>query len=62
MVSDRSARVVARGQRDFACTLVGQGVFGITLGRVWREVEGDLVVLPAVRASDGFVFISEDVD
>jgi DNA-binding transcriptional MerR regulator len=33
----------------------GQGVFGIALGRVWREVEGDLAVLPAVRAEDGFV-------
>ena len=33
----------------------GQGVFGIALGRVWREVEGDLEVLPAVRADDGFV-------
>jgi len=31
----------------------GQGVFGIALGRVWREVEGDLAVLPAVRADDG---------
>jgi DNA-binding transcriptional MerR regulator len=29
----------------------GQGVFGIALGRVWREVEGDLAVLPAVRTS-----------
>jgi DNA-binding transcriptional MerR regulator len=35
----------------------GQGVFGIALGRVWREVEGDLAVLPAVRAEDGFVAI-----
>ncbi len=33
----------------------GQGVFGIALGRVWREVEGDLAVLPAVRAEDGLV-------
>jgi DNA-binding transcriptional MerR regulator len=32
----------------------GQGVFGIALGRVWREVEDDLAVLPAVRAEDGF--------
>ncbi len=36
---------------------VGQGVFGIALGRVWREVEGDLAVLPAVRAEDGFVAV-----
>ena len=32
----------------------GQGVFGIALGRVWREVEGDLAVLPGVRA-DGLM-------
>jgi DNA-binding transcriptional MerR regulator len=29
----------------------GQGVFGIALGRVWREVEGSLSELPAERAS-----------
>ena len=28
----------------------GQGVFGIALGRVWREVEGTLADLPAERA------------
>jgi DNA-binding transcriptional MerR regulator len=33
----------------------GQGVFGIALGRVWREVEGDLAELPAVRSEDGLV-------
>lgn len=38
----------------------GQGVFGIALGRVWREVEGDLAVLPAVRAEDGFVAVIQD--
>jgi DNA-binding transcriptional MerR regulator len=32
----------------------GQGVFGIALGRVWREVEGTLADLPAERA-DGAV-------
>jgi hypothetical protein len=32
-------------------------VFGIALGRVWREVEGDLAVLPAVRAEDPFVAV-----
>jgi hypothetical protein len=32
----------------------GQGMFGIALGRIWREVEGDLVVLPAVQAEEGF--------
>ncbi len=28
----------------------GQGVFGIALGRVWREVEGTLADLPAENA------------
>lgn len=27
----------------------GQGVFGIALRRIWREVEGDLAVLPGIR-------------
>ncbi len=27
----------------------GQGVFGIALGRVWREVEGELAALPSER-------------
>jgi DNA-binding transcriptional MerR regulator len=30
----------------------GQGVFGIAVGRVVREVEGSLAVLPAERATD----------
>ena len=28
----------------------GQGVFGIAVGRVWREVEGELAELPGERA------------
>jgi DNA-binding transcriptional MerR regulator len=28
----------------------GQGVFGIAVGRVWREVEGELAHLPSERA------------
>ena len=39
----------------------GQWVFGIALGRVWREVEGDLAVLPAVRAEDGLVAVNPGV-
>jgi DNA-binding transcriptional MerR regulator len=31
----------------------GQGVFGIALGKVWREVEGTLAELPAEKTSDG---------
>jgi len=30
----------------------GQGVFGIAVGRVWREVEGELALLPGERADD----------
>jgi DNA-binding transcriptional MerR regulator len=30
----------------------GQGVFGIAVGRVWREVEGELAELPSERAED----------
>ncbi|HMT31153.1 MAG: MerR family transcriptional regulator [Actinomycetales bacterium] len=30
----------------------GQGVFGIALGRVWREVEGSLSELPSERAEE----------
>ena len=28
----------------------GQGVFGIAIGKVWREVEGELAQLPSERA------------
>ncbi len=31
----------------------GQGVFGIAVGRVWREVEGELSALPAERLGTG---------
>ena len=30
----------------------GQGVFGIAVGRVWREVEGSLAELPGERVGD----------
>ena len=30
----------------------GQGVFGIAVGRVWREVEGELASLPSERPED----------
>ena len=38
----------------------GQGVFGIALGRVWQEVEGNLAELPAVRAEDGLLSVGQD--
>jgi DNA-binding transcriptional MerR regulator len=40
----------------------GQGVFGIALGRVWREVEGDHAVLPGVRATDGAIDVDQASD
>ena len=30
----------------------GQGVFGIAIGGVWREIEGSLAELPSERAAD----------
>ena len=33
----------------------GQGVFGIAVGRVWREVEGSLSALPTERAEEEVV-------
>ena len=33
----------------------GQGVFGIAVGRVWREVEGSLAELPLERSDRTFV-------
>ena len=38
----------------------GQGVFGIALGRVWQELEGNLAELPAVRAEDGLLTVGHD--
>jgi DNA-binding transcriptional MerR regulator len=56
--------LMSDGESVYECTSAGevvdllqggQGVFGIALGRIWREIEGDLAVLPAVRTADGFV-------
>ncbi len=38
----------------------GQGVFGIAVGRVWREVEGTLAALPSERADDDGIVTSAD--
>ncbi|MCE0539477.1 MerR family transcriptional regulator [Kineosporia rhizophila] len=38
----------------------GQGVFGIAVGRVWREVEGTLAELPAERAGDDTAMVAGD--
>lgn len=41
----------------------GQGVFGIAVGRVWREVEGELAALPSERAEqeDGAVVAGDEL-
>jgi DNA-binding transcriptional MerR regulator len=38
----------------------GQGVFGIAVGRVWREVEGSLAQLPGERPGEEFVEHPDD--
>ena len=38
----------------------GQGVFGIAVGRVWREIEGELAKLPSERADDAVVEHPDD--
>ena len=38
----------------------GQGVFGIAVGRVWREVEGSLAELPSERI-DGTPTVAPEV-
>ena len=38
----------------------GQGVFGIAVGRVWREVETELAVLPSVDPADDATLALQD--
>lgn len=38
----------------------GQGVFGIAVGRVWREVEGDLAKLPSEQPGGGDAAVPVD--
>ncbi len=40
----------------------GQGVFGIAVGRVWREVEGTLASLPTVSAGEDMAHDATGVD
>ncbi|MGN6600585.1 MAG: MerR family transcriptional regulator, partial [Actinomycetes bacterium] len=40
----------------------GQGVFGIAVGRVWREVEGELAALPAERPEEDSAESAESAD
>ena len=38
----------------------GQGVFGIAIGGVWREIEGTLAELPSERAAEEVTDIAGD--
>jgi hypothetical protein len=38
----------------------GQGVFGIAIGGVWREIEGSLAELPSERAAEQDTEIGSD--
>ena len=61
LMSDGASVYECRSQ-DEVIDLVqgGQGVFGIAVGRVWREVEGSLAELPSERV-DGTTPESPDV-
>ena len=37
----------------------GQGVFGIAVGRVWREIEGTLAELPVESAKEQLIVPDE---
>ena len=54
LMSDGASVYECRSQ-DEVIDLVqgGQGVFGIAVGRVWREVEGSLAELPSERVDSG---------
>ncbi len=54
LMSDGASVYECRSQ-DEVIDLVqgGQGVFGIAVGRVWREVEGSLASLPSERSDAG---------
>ena len=56
------------GDHVFSCTSrresvkvlqSGEGIFGISLSRVWREIERELAGLPAVRVFDGIIVAPE---
>jgi hypothetical protein len=38
----------------------GQGVFGIAIGGVWREIEGTLAELPSERAAEDVTDVAGD--
>ena len=63
LMSDGASVYECRSQ-DEVIDLVqgGQGVFGIAVGRVWREVEGSLAELPSEHVDGSSVVPSVDGD
>ena len=57
------ARVYECTSEDEVIDLVqrGQGVFGIAVGRVWREVEGELAKLPVDHANDNDAIFEDEL-
>jgi DNA-binding transcriptional MerR regulator len=63
LMSDGASVYECRSQ-DEVIDLVqgGQGVFGIAVGRVWREVEGSLAELPSERVDTSAPVVSTEGD
>ncbi len=63
LMSDGASVYECRSQ-DEVIDLVqgGQGVFGIAVGRVWREVEGSLAELPSERVDTGAPVVAAEGD
>jgi len=63
LMSDGASVYECRSQ-DEVIDLVqgGQGVFGIAVGRVWREVEGSLAQLPSERVDSSVPAVAVEGD
>lgn len=54
LMSDGASVYLCESQDEVIDLLQGgQGVFGIAIGRVWQEIEAQLISLPSERAEDG---------
>ena len=62
LMSD-GASVYACTSQDEVIDLVqgGQGVFGIAVGRVWHEIEGELAQLPVENINDDNVVVRDEL-
>ena len=56
LMSDGKSIYEAKSPNNVVNLLVsGQGIFGISLGRLWHEVADKLAEFPAIRAQDGLI-------